>query len=437
MIMGMGSEEDLPNTVDDALGLAEILKDPGRCAYPPDQVELLTGEDADRAGMLSGLEKLANRTDEKSTVVIYFSGHGYQVKSSIGDAYYLMPFGYNTDRLKDTAISGTEFAEKLKAIRAQKLLLLLDCCHAGGMAELKAPGLQFAKAPLPPEAQSLLAQGRGRVVIASSQADELSFAGKPYSAFTLALIDALCGAGASRKDGYVRVIDLALHTREMVPKKTNNRQHPIMDFSQSDNFVLAYYAGGEKEPKGLPFDQEPEIEPQPGAWSQRKVFDQRGQTLHGPQTNIAGNVSGPVALGGEAVDMRGSTGTIYKPSGSVSQHIGDRIDIQGGGNVTETASRPAEKLKDAGKEMFLKDLQLLRRKLQDAGLDEDTVQAVDDDLRFVEAQARKERANKRMIMSKLRSSTEILSSVEGSGGTIKQAQTMASILLKSAEKLFG
>ena len=36
--MGMGSEEDLPNTLDDARGLAEILKDPGRCAYPADQV---------------------------------------------------------------------------------------------------------------------------------------------------------------------------------------------------------------------------------------------------------------------------------------------------------------------------------------------------------------------------------------------------------------
>ncbi|TFH52171.1 MAG: caspase family protein, partial [Methanothrix sp.] len=209
LIMGVGA--DLPNTVDDARGLVDILKDPARCAYRPDQVDLLTSEAAGRSGILAGLDRLAKRADEKSTVVIYFSGHGYHVKSSIGEAYYLMPFGYNIEQLKDTAISGPEFAEKLKAIKAQKLLLLLDCCHAGGLTDLKAPGLQFAKAPLPPEAQSLFAKGRGRVVIASSQANELSFAGKPYSAFTLALINALCGAGASRKDGYVRVIDLALH----------------------------------------------------------------------------------------------------------------------------------------------------------------------------------------------------------------------------------
>ena len=80
----------------------------------------------------------------------------------------------------------------------------------------------------------------------------------------------------------------------------------------------------------------------------RTVFDQRGQTVRGAQTNIAGNVSGsvlsgqfsgPVALGGEAVDMRGSTGAIYKPSGSVEQHYGDRINITGDGNVVGNHNR--------------------------------------------------------------------------------------------------
>lgn len=421
LIVGVGA--DLPNTVDDAQGLAGILKDPERCAYPAEQVELLTGESAGRSGMLAGLDRLAKRADEKSTVLIYFSGHGYHVKSSIGEAYYLMPFGYNVDQLRDTAISGLEFADKLKAIKAQKLLLLLDCCHAGGLTDLKAPGLQFAKAPLPPEAQSLFAQSRGRAVIASSQADESSFAGKPYSAFTLALIEALCGAGASRNDGYVRIVDLALHTREKVPGRTKGRQHPIMDFEQSDNFVLAYYAAGSEKPKGLPFTEEPEIEPEAGAW--RSAFDQRGQTVHGPQTNI---------MGGEAIDMRGSTGAIYKPTGPVRQHFGDKIEIHGDGNVIGSGS--AAVLKGADMERFLKDLQSLRQALQDANLDNETLQAVDSDLQIVQAQAGKERPNKTMIMSKLRSASKILAAVEGSVGTIERVQALASSLLSFAGRLF-
>ncbi|MBH8578287.1 caspase family protein [Nostocaceae cyanobacterium CENA369] len=265
-IVGVGG--DLPNTVDDAVGLANILKDAERCAYPPEHVHLLTKQKANREGILVALDQLAQSTTPDSTVIVYFSGHGYQVNSPIGEAYYLMPFGYDQAKLHKTAISGTEFITKLQAISAKKLLVLLDCCHAGGLGDTSKLGYEVEKAPLPPEAQALFNEGKGRVAIASSQANEKSFAGKPYSAFTLALIEALTGKRASQKDGYVRVADLAMYAREVVPRRTRDRQHPILNFEQADNFMLAYYAGGETEPKGLPFDGEPEIEPEPGAFNQ-------------------------------------------------------------------------------------------------------------------------------------------------------------------------
>jgi hypothetical protein len=289
LVVGVGA--DLPNTVDDAVGLADILKDPARCAFPSDQVHLLTGEGATRDGVLAALDSLSASTGSQSAVIVYYSGHGYRVASPTGDFYYLLPYGYDLNRLYQTAVSGAEFTDRLRAIPARKLLVLLDCCQAGGVGEAKAPGLQLTKSPLPPEARSLLAEGSGRVLIASSQEDELSFAGRPYSAFTLALIEALCGTGVARKDGTVRVADLALHAREVVPGRTGGRQHPILHFEQADNFALAYYAGGETQPKGLPFAGEPEIEPEPGAWT---LLDQRGQIVHGPQINVAGDVHGPV-----------------------------------------------------------------------------------------------------------------------------------------------
>lgn len=264
LVVGVGA--DLPNTVDDAIGLAEILKDPGRCVYPPAHVHLLTGEAATRDAILAAFETLAQSTSTRSTVLVYFSGHGYHATSPTGESYYLMPHGYDLERLYQTAISGAELTARLRALSAQKLLVLLDCCHAGGVGESKAPGLALAKSALPPEVHSLLAEGQGRVLIASSQEDELSYAGRPYSAFTLALIEALCGTGVARHDGYVRVADLALHAREVVPGRTHGRQHPILHFEHADNFVLAYYAGGEPAPKGLPFAGTPEIEPEPGAW---------------------------------------------------------------------------------------------------------------------------------------------------------------------------
>jgi tetratricopeptide (TPR) repeat protein len=251
-VIGVGG--DLPSTIQDAQGLASILSDPERCAYPPEHVQLLTGERAKREDVLAALDRLANSVKSDSTVIIYFSGHGYQFKSDFADIYYLMPYGYDRNRLKSNAISGSEFADRLKAIPAQKLLVLLDCCHAGGFSNLENSGIEVIKSPLPPESQVLFSHGHGRVIVASSRENEISLAGNPYSAFTAALIEALCGEGVAKQDGYVRVTDLALHTREVVPKRTRDRQHPILHFEQADNFVLAYYAGGDKQPKGLPFE---------------------------------------------------------------------------------------------------------------------------------------------------------------------------------------
>jgi hypothetical protein len=287
-IIGVGG--DLPNTVDDAIGFAKILQDPERCAYPVAQVSLLTKEEAKRDNILAALDQLAQSTTPDATVIVYFSGHGYQVSSSMGTAYYLMAFGYDQNQLYSTAISGTEFATKLQAIPAKKLLVLLDCCHAGGLDDTEKIGLTAEKAPLPPEAQALLAEGKGRVFIASSKADEKSLAGKPYSAFTLALIESLAGKGASQQDGYVRVADVALYAREVVPKWTGNRQHPILNFEQADNFVLAYYAGGEMEPKGLPFAGEPEIESEAGELN-RQIIN---------HTEVVASGKGAVAIGGNA-----------------------------------------------------------------------------------------------------------------------------------------
>lgn len=337
LLVGVGA--DLPNTVDDAQGLAAILRDPARCAYPPGQVQAITGADATRDRILAALDHLAQTADATATVIVYFSGHGYRVTSTMGAAYYLMPAGYDMERLYQTAVSGSEFAQRLRAISARKLVLLLDCCHAGGVGAAK--GLELTKAPLPPEAQHLLAEGRGRVLIASSRADELSYAGKPYSAFTLALIEALCGVGAATRDGYVRVADLALHAREVVPGRTQDKQHPLLHFEQADNFALAYYAGGDLQPKAPPFTVAPQIEPAPGAWAQPGVQ----QIIHNHAANegAQGVFHGPVNFtrqevsGAGAVSITGNVANNPITTGSGNTIIQSGHDtIQAGGHAIQT-----------------------------------------------------------------------------------------------------
>jgi hypothetical protein len=486
LVIGVGA--DLPNTIQDAEGLAALLQDEGRCAYPSQQVHLLTGPEATRDAVLAALDALAQRTDAESIVVVYFSGHGYQISTPMDDVYFLMPYDYDVNQLKSTAIKGSEFTAKLRAIPAQKLLVLLDCCHAGGVGEAKAPYIEeMSKAPVPPGAVALLAEGGGRVLIASSQEDEESYAGKPYSAFTLALIEALAGVGVAKKDGFVRVADLALHTRQVVPGRTNDKQHPVLYFEHADNFVLAYYAGGDEHPKGLPFATESiEIEPEPGAWqgevhgsgavaqgpgatalgeravqvrgdvdgdvvtgNKTTAFDQRGQTIHGSQTNIRGDVSGPVLSGqfngptavggGEAVDMRGSQGALYKPSGPVKQHWGDSIRITGDGNVIGDNNRVnVDKSQTTG--ITVEEFRRLLRDLQDAvrtsSLDSETREMVESDLKAVEVQAVREKPNRAVIFGRLNGILSVLATADGVWGLTERARPLAERALEWAQRLF-
>ncbi len=236
----VGGGADLPVTEIDARAVARILTDTGRCGYPPHQVQLLTGEGARRQSIRSSLDWLVASAGPEATAIVYFSGHGLETPD-----YHLMPFGYDLADLAGTALSGQEFTDRLRAIRAGKLLVLLDACHAGGQAEAKG----VAKSPLPSSVLQTLAAGSGRVVLASSRRDELSWTGDPYSAFTGALLEALTGAGASEQDGYARVLDLALWVGRRVPETTGDRQHPIIKVSNlADNFAVAWYAGGAEEP---------------------------------------------------------------------------------------------------------------------------------------------------------------------------------------------
>jgi hypothetical protein len=252
IVVGVGS--DLPITVQDATAMAGLLGDPARCAFPADQVHLLTETGATRISVLTALDNLAQNASSDSVVIVYFSGHGYQLQSPDQlKTFYLMPYGYNIDDLSNTAINEAEFTAKLRTIKAKRLLVLLDCCHAGGIGQPKVPGVISVKSPLPPQATEILMGSSGRVIIASSRADEYSFTNSPYSEFTIALLEALSGAGAAEQDGYARVLDVALYVGRMVPNRTADKQHPILKVANlENNFALAYYAGGAKELLPLP-----------------------------------------------------------------------------------------------------------------------------------------------------------------------------------------
>ncbi len=156
LLIGVGA--DLPVTVNDAKGLQDVLVDSNRAAYPSEQVKCLTENSATRQTILEKFEWLIERVnqDPDATVIVYYSGHGGRFKPT--NEYFLVPYGYSPSKRAKTAISGLEFTKKIEAIKARKLVVILDCCHAGGVPALKEMGEAFAKSPVPPELLTALGE---------------------------------------------------------------------------------------------------------------------------------------------------------------------------------------------------------------------------------------------------------------------------------------
>jgi len=251
LLVGVGL--DLPVTAKDATALRDVLASPSRAAYPPDQIELLTEAHANRQSILNAFDKLIEQVNSNpdATVIIYFSGHGVQVEHpNTPTEYFLLPYGYDSNFWANTAISGLEFTSKIEAIKARKLVVLLDCCHAGGIPAFKAPDeVAIKSVPRPPNLLNILETGSGRVVVASSRENEYSYTGTPYSVFTACLLDALAGKGAKKQDGFARILDVLSYLIEQVPQRASGPQHPCVNrvHNLTDDFPLCYYAGGSKD----------------------------------------------------------------------------------------------------------------------------------------------------------------------------------------------
>lgn len=243
IIIGVGG--DLPRTENDAQAIANLLTNPQKCAYPPEHVHLLVGQNATRTAILETLQKvyLATGTNHQASLFFYFSGHGKQVKNGSNYSYFLLPWNYNVLDLSATAISGDEIISWIKLFRnAQKMCMVFDCCHAGGIAQIKSTGNSLLQSfPMPPDIGTVLTSGKGRVAIASSRADEVSIVGKQHSLFTEALLEALTGKYIHDADNYIRVLDVFGYLCRIIPKRTSGSQNPILNVVDlDDNFALAY-----------------------------------------------------------------------------------------------------------------------------------------------------------------------------------------------------
>ncbi len=253
----------LPTVARDTAALYKVLTHPDRCAYPPENVRLLTGHEATRAGIQSGLswlkERLAADRSDNATALLYYSGHGVVNKSD--GSYYFLPYDMRTPVLS-SLLRAEDVAAQIEMVRPRRLLVILDCCHAGGMG-IKGDDL-FAqqgldKTAAPAEARSVVAlmRGQGRAVLSSSTATESSYvrSDRKMSIFTYHLVEALTGHAQPDGETEVLVSDVMSYVSRRVPKSAREEydvtQTPVYQMS-GENFPVALVLGGRGTAKGRP-----------------------------------------------------------------------------------------------------------------------------------------------------------------------------------------
>jgi len=236
----------------DAKDIKAILTNPNLCGYPSDQVKLLVDHEATADGIRSSLRWLADKVGPEDTAVFFFSGHGGRLDSGPMAGNYLLPFDVNPQDLQGSAIGSEELTALLREIKAERLIVLFDCCYSGGAGETKSPvaGLSAFKSGFDERYYERLGQGKGRVIIASSRSDEVSVVLKDMqnSLFTHYLLRALAGECSTEGDGLIGVLDVF----KFVSKKVTERyslQHPVCKAEIETNFPLSLYLGGQKSLK--------------------------------------------------------------------------------------------------------------------------------------------------------------------------------------------
>jgi hypothetical protein len=240
----------LPATVAaDARDIHAFMVDPSRGGHRPENSRMLIDSEATGRALRDAMAELAVRADADATVFIYLSGHGARIPAGPDAGEYLLPVDTaagSQESLARTAISGDEFGRALHALRARRVLVVFDCCHAGGIGTPKDGDVPRPEQGLSERYYETLGTGRGRAILASSREDESSFVmpGAANSLFTRHLLAGLNG-GVANDDGLVRVFDLFEYLQPRVTAD-EPRQHPVFKAHIEENFPVALHLGGRR-----------------------------------------------------------------------------------------------------------------------------------------------------------------------------------------------
>jgi hypothetical protein len=300
---------NMPVASRDARAVSEVLLDRHHCGYPENQVIILPEERTTREHILEALDRVASRAERDNTVFMFFCGHGdYGTDGN----YYLLCHDSRVEGNKVTAGTGIrqeELLQKLRAIEAQRLVMVFNSCHSGEISPSLSIDEAFGGRALPGEtAEALLATGSGRTLITACREGQLSWIGSGnLSIFTQALTDAMRGKNITPRGGFISVFDLYTSLFQNVSSRMHNllgvEQEPELTILKGVGpFAVALYRGATQTNLGAAeVMQEPpqgaavrQVEPERSSRMYQMIVSQSGGINFGQgnRIEIQGDVTG-------------------------------------------------------------------------------------------------------------------------------------------------
>jgi len=216
----------------------------GNNGFLPDNIVLLCDKEATATNIKIKFKWLIDACkaarSKNPLVIVYFSGHG---SAENEDEHYLIPYEGMRNQLFGTAIPNKFFNSLLDDVNTDKLIVFLDCCHAGGLVGVEPKGAKGQE--LGYDFTRGLGGGGGRIVMASCKRGQESYESDGNGIFTGKLLELLGGESPHfAEEEEIGIFPLYEKLREEVlraaEEKHGRRQEPqINQAIETTGIVLA------------------------------------------------------------------------------------------------------------------------------------------------------------------------------------------------------
>ncbi len=221
----------------DARKIAELFSTQDTAGlYESIHTELLVNSKATRENIKDKINFFLSDARKQDVVILFFAGHG--TTDARGRYYFL---GYDAD-IENPAANGikeSDFGDDLIAsIQAQKVIVMLDSCHSGGVTAVAKRGVQDIT-----QVVERLSEATGYIFMSAARKNEYAYESTEWQggAFTLAVEEALKkGKADINNDSFIGINELNAYVYNRVIELTNSKQHPSISGLSIEDF--SFYA---------------------------------------------------------------------------------------------------------------------------------------------------------------------------------------------------